>query len=89
MMTSDTLEKLRQRIATKLVEISDMFERPNETRITIVIRTPWLADGGVLLSDDNFDEAIVEIQRLRIRDEVSETGCASQPSPSSVPKKTF
>ena len=66
----NVLEKLRQRIANKLVEVSDMFERPKETRITIVIRTPWLPDGGVLISDDDFDSAIAEIQRLRERETV-------------------
>jgi len=66
----NVLEKLRFRIADKLVEVSDMFEFPNKTRITIVIRTPWLPDGGVLISDDDFDEAIAEIQRLRQKDVV-------------------
>ena len=68
---SNVLEKLRFRIADKLVEVSEMFERPNETRITIVIRTPWLPDGGVLISDEaNYDDAIAEIQRLRSKDMV-------------------
>lgn len=67
---SDVLKKLRFRIADKLVEVSEMFERPNETRITIVIRTPWLADGGVLISDDDFDAVIAEINRLRAKNPV-------------------
>ena len=66
----DVLEKLRCRIADKLVDISAMFERPYETKITIVIRTPWLPDGGVLISDDDFDAALAEIKRLREREPV-------------------
>jgi hypothetical protein len=61
------LEQLRLRIADKLADISEMFERPTETRITIVIRTPWLPDGGVLISDDDFTLALAEIERLRIK----------------------
>lgn len=40
-------------------------------KITIVIRTPWLEeqgkDGGVVLTDDDFDAAIAEINKLRGR----------------------
>ncbi len=51
-------------------DIEDMFERPKETRITIVIRTPWLVNGGVLISNDDFDQTIAEIARLRERETV-------------------
>jgi len=60
---AEKLQLLHADISDHLEAISKLFtQRP---KITIVIRTPWLEDGGVLLSDDNFDEAIAEIQRLR------------------------
>jgi len=64
---ADILIETRNEIAYHLEEICKLFkQRP---KITIVIRTPWLAeqgkDGGVVLSDDDFDLAIAEINRLR------------------------
>jgi hypothetical protein len=62
---SDRLTILHGDIAEHLESIAAMFtQRP---KITIVIRTPWLPDGGVLLSDDDFDQAIAEVNRLRER----------------------
>jgi len=65
---SDSLVKLQNDVADHLEQIAALFvQRP---KITIVIRTPWLEegkDGGVVLSDDDFDAAIAEINRLRNR----------------------
>jgi len=63
------LEKLHAEVAQHLGEISDLFTQP--PKMTIVIRTPWLVDGGLLIGDDDFDEAIAEIQRLRLKQKVS------------------
>jgi hypothetical protein len=65
----DNLVALQSRIADHLEDICKMFtHRP---KITIVIRMPWLEaegkDGGVVLTDDDFDLAIAEINRLRDR----------------------
>lgn len=62
-MGDEKLVNLRSDIADHLVEIADMFEK--QPKITIIIRTPWLEDGGVLISDDDYDLAVAEIQRLR------------------------
>jgi hypothetical protein len=62
-VTTDKLQRVHDEVSQHLEEISRLFtQRP---KITIVIRTPWLEGGGVLLSDDDFDQAIAEIQRLR------------------------
>jgi hypothetical protein len=59
------LVNLHADISAHLEAISELFtQRP---KITIIIRTPWLKDGGVLLSDDNMDDAIAEIRRLEKR----------------------
>lgn len=62
---ANELVKLHARISQKLNEIDSMFSE--SPKITIVIRTPWLEDGGVLLSNDDFDAAVKEIDRLRYR----------------------
>jgi hypothetical protein len=71
-MSNTALVQLRADIAAHLEKIAAMFtQRP---KITIVIRMPWLEaegkDGGVVLSDDDFDAAIAEINRLRNRQPV-------------------
>jgi hypothetical protein len=64
-MSQDKLKMLQANVADHLESIAAMFtQRP---KITIVIRTPWLKDGGVILTDDDFDAAITEIQKLRDR----------------------
>ena len=66
---SDKLERLHANISDKLNEIGGLFTEP--PKITIVIRTPWLDDGGVVLTNDDFDAAIAEIQRLRTKGTVT------------------
>jgi hypothetical protein len=66
---SDKLLDLRDRIGGHLEDISQMFtQRP---KITIIIRTPWLEtegkDGGIVLTNDDFDAAIAEINKFRNR----------------------
>jgi hypothetical protein len=74
-MANYALLNLQDRIADHLDQISRMFTQ--SPKITIVIRTPWLEaegkDGGVLLSDDDLDMAIAEINRLRNRKPVGPT----------------
>ena len=68
-MSRDKLQQVHVEVANRLGEIADLFTQ--QPKITIVIRTPWLEDGGILISDDDFDAAIAEIQRLRVRDGVA------------------
>lgn len=68
-MARDVLVNLQAEVADHLEDICKLFtQRP---KITIVIRTPWLdaqgMQGGVVLTDDDFDLAIAEINKLRTR----------------------
>ena len=65
----DSLVRVRNEVADHLEAICRLFtQRP---KITIVIRTPWLdaagKDGGILLTDDDLDAAVAEINKLRHR----------------------
>jgi hypothetical protein len=68
---SDKLQNLHSQISEHLEQIAGLFKRDEGVKITIVIRMPKREDGGVLLSDDDFDLAIAEIQRLRVSGEVT------------------
>ena len=71
---SDKLENLHQTVATHLSEIAALFQKPDEVKMTLIIRTPWLPDGGVVLSDDDYDLAIAELRRLETSPTTQITG---------------
>lgn len=51
-----------------LVPIEDRIREiwpGHEPLITLVVRTPWLEDGGIVITNDTFDAAIAEINRLK------------------------
>jgi hypothetical protein len=63
-------ERLRNIVARKLEEIRPYFTNTNAVRLTIVIRTPWLADGGILISDEeDLNDAVKEMTRLMAKTE--------------------
>lgn len=62
------LQNLHAKISEHLEQIASLFKRDEEVKITIVIRMPKREGGGALLSDDDFDLAIAEIQRLRAKE---------------------
>lgn len=56
------LARLQADIAEHLEAICALFDfRP---KVTIIIRTPWLDDGDVVLSDDSYDLAVNALRRL-------------------------
>ena len=61
-----TLCELHTDISQKLDEIRALFTVP--VKITVLVRTPDLDDGGAIVSDDDLDSAVAEIARLRERD---------------------
>jgi hypothetical protein len=69
---SNSLLGLHADISYHLGRIADLFdrERKREVMLTIVIRTPWLEDGGVLMGNDSIDAALSEIERLRNREPI-------------------
>jgi len=59
------LHQLHADLSADLERIASRFKSP---KLTLVIRAPDLADGDVVLSDDDLDEAIGAIERLKSRD---------------------
>jgi hypothetical protein len=72
-MADQKLQRLHQDISYHLEQIAKLFKRDEGVKLTIVVRMPKREDGGVLLSDDDFDLAIAEIQRLRAQGELTGT----------------
>ena len=67
---SNGLQRLHADISESLDEIAALFDPKHETKITLIVRTPWLEDGDVLMGNDDYDEAITAINRLRLREPV-------------------
>ena len=63
-MTPEHRAVLVQDIAGDLERIRRRFLRPQDVRLTVIVRTPWLEDGGVLVSDDDYSRAAAEMSRL-------------------------
>jgi hypothetical protein len=56
-----------------LIRIEDRMMEiwPGEfPKITLLIRTPWLPDGGILVTNDSIDAAKIEMERLGKKDVV-------------------
>ena len=62
------LQRIHADISDCLNKICALFDPKNTPKLTLIVRTPWLKDGGLLMGNDDCDEAIAEIQRLRIRE---------------------
>jgi len=67
---SDKLQRLHAEISGYLNDIAALFKSDEDVKITLIVRTPKLDDGGVLMSNDDFDAAIAEINRLRAKEPV-------------------
>lgn len=39
--------------------------------ITLVVRTPWLDDGGIIITNDSLDAAISELERLKKTEKIA------------------
>jgi hypothetical protein len=50
-------------------KIQEMW--PNEEpKVTLLVRTPWLPDGGILITNDELDDAAAELRRLQTKEVV-------------------
>lgn len=78
---NEKLSRLHEQVSGKLEEIAALFTRPSETKITIIIRTPWLSDGGVVITNDSDEEAIAEFRRLQTSPTTTVTPAAGQNVP--------
>ena len=65
------LQQLQLDISEHLNQIAALFKEDAKLKLTLIIRTPELEDGGVLISNDDFDAAIAEINRLKAKEPVS------------------
>lgn len=61
-MTDPNIAALYTRLEPLLKRIERLFIGP--VKLTLVIRTPELEDGGVLIGNDDHEAAIAEIRRL-------------------------
>ena len=51
-----------------LLKIEDRMREiwpDQQPKLTLLIRTPWLEDGGILLTNDDLPAALAEIDRLQ------------------------
>lgn len=62
---SDKLQRIHADISESLNEIAALFDPKHTPMITLIVRTPWLEDGDVLMGNDDYDKAIAAINRLR------------------------
>jgi hypothetical protein len=46
-----------------LLQIEDLFA-PEQPKITLIVRMPWLEDGGILITSDSIADATAELNRL-------------------------
>lgn len=70
----DALRRLHFDISQQLDEIKALFTNPDACKVTLVIRTTDLENGGVVITDDDYDAAIAEINRLRDASDAHLTG---------------
>jgi hypothetical protein len=67
MRRKDSLQAAEEEIADYLTAISTLFTRPEEVKITLLARTPWI-DGSILMTEEqDIEQAIAEIRRLAQR----------------------
>jgi hypothetical protein len=59
-----TLREVQVEIGLHLEQISRLFKNP---KITLVVRSPQLNDGDVILTDDNLESVVAAIRNLQGR----------------------
>lgn len=60
--------RLLDNISDSLEGIRARFMNPEDVKITLVVRCPWLDDGDTVVSDDDYDKAIASIRHLQARE---------------------
>ena len=58
----DALQRLYYQLQDDLDRIAKRFKAP---KVTLIVRNPALADGDVVLSDDDLEAAIEALRRLQ------------------------
>lgn len=63
-MNAEQRAALTDAIGRTVDGVRHHFTQPADVRLTLIARTPWLADGGVVVSDDSYALAAEELARL-------------------------
>jgi len=63
-MATKVLEDLHYDISSHLDEIRGYFKKPDQVKVTILVRNPWLKDGDVYITNDSTEEVIKALQQL-------------------------
>ena len=63
-MSKNVPIEAQMKISTHLEAIERMFKAP---KVTLVIRNPELEDGDLIVTNDNFEDAIEAIKNLKDR----------------------
>ena len=64
-MPSPIMRRLQDDLSDDLDRIMKRFKNP---KVTLIVRAPDLPDGDVVIGNDNLDEAIAAVQRLKDRE---------------------
>ncbi len=64
-MTTPVMQELFFALQDDLDRICRRFKSP---KVTLIVRAPELEDGDVLIGNDDFDEAVAAINRLKARE---------------------
>lgn len=67
MANTPVVRQLHDDLSSDLAQIARRFKAP---RITLIVRNPQLADGDVVIGNDDLDEAIAAIRRMQEREPV-------------------
>jgi hypothetical protein len=65
MKNDPALARLHRSLCFDLDTIAQRFKRPEVLKLTLVIRNPEVADGDVVLTNDDYDSAIAAIQKAQ------------------------
>ena len=61
---SASLERVGEIVCDHLAQIAEQFKNP---KITLIVRAPDIADGDMILTDDDLNATIAAIQRMQAR----------------------
>lgn len=55
---------LRAGIYPHLDKIRALFDRPDDVKVTVIVRCPWESNADVMVGNDDVAEAVLAMQRL-------------------------
>ena len=73
-MSSDALQRLHYDLSALLDDVRALFDKPDEVKVTLIVRTPWLGTGDAVVGNDDYESAIAAIRKLRDDPRANATG---------------